>query len=116
MLPSKELGRLYSYYTAELAYLSEMSATRKCDVQLLRNRERIAKAQSLISSRGIKLQKIAAMYLNGEVQRLMKDIQSCSADLTMLQAGIWTLKDYLRALEFERDRRMQARGTGEDYG
>lgn len=116
VLPSQELGRLYSYYTAELALKSDLIAFRKIDLQQLKTKLRYAKARALMLARGIKAQKLASMYLNPEVQELLKETQSVSADQTLLQAFIWTLKDYLRALEFERDRRATASRTGEDYG
>lgn len=116
VLPSRELGKKYSYYTAELALKSDLLAFRRNDLQNCKTELRYAKARAMVSARGIKAQKIASMFLDPAVQDLIRQLNSISADLTLLQAFVWTIKDYLRALEFERDRRIQANKLGEDYG
>lgn len=105
--PSRQLGTLYTNYTAYLAYVSEQLAQAKAEVRQLEVEARTAKGRAALSTRGIKIQKIAAMHADPSVTSIMARLVAAEARIFGLTSMMWTYKDYLRALEFEKERRLQ---------
>lgn len=113
LMSSRELGTLYSTYIGFLAYLTEVLASHKYEYDLRKSSSKQQRAAVAYSSRGIKLQKWASVYCNLDVQAGLKRLAHAKALVTAYSGMLWTLKDFLRGLEFERDRRTQASRTGE---
>ena len=114
-LPSAALSELFAEYTAQMSYLTEMAASARVQQQELKLLLREARARAVMSARGIKLQKWAAMYRDPEAREKARELLAVEQELLEINALIWIMKDYLRALEYERELRLQARKTGEDY-
>lgn len=106
-LPSRDIGRLYSRYTAALGPLSDELCQARVEQKFLTGMLRRAKARAAFTARGIKLQKWASVYRDSEVVDFMRQEMNVQARILGLTSVLWTIKDYLRALEFERDRRIQ---------
>lgn len=108
-----ELGRLFTNYTAFLAYMNERIAVLKLQKQQLKTGQRRRKALVIFGAKGIKMQKIAAVWRDPEFNAFQNKLQEVEVDLVAYYNMMWTLKEYLRAVEFERDRRgMKIRADG----
>lgn len=115
-VPSKKLGRLFSKYTSLLGYVTQLTSDARIDKLTIKSRLKFRKAAVIFTSKGIKMQRIAAVWRDPDVISLQGDLIDVEARLLTYQGVIWTLRDNLRALDFEKERRMQERRLGEDYG
>jgi hypothetical protein len=111
LLPSKQLGDLYARYTSVIDYVGERLSEERVREKFCKIELRKAKANVAFSARGIKLQKWAAIYRDSRVIELMQEELDAAAQVVGLSSVLWTIKDYLRAIEFERDRRFQEMRT-----
>jgi len=104
----KKLGKLYSNYTAFLAFLNEKIAEAKFEVGKLTIRRRRRRAAIVFSSGGIKMQKAAAVQKDPEFVELTSELLSETTTLNAYHSIMWTIKDYLKAIDYETNRRAQA--------
>jgi hypothetical protein len=104
----KKLGKLYSNYTAFLAFLNEQIAEAKFEVARLNIRRRRRRAAIIFSSGGIKMQKAAAVQRDAEYADLTVELLGKTATLNAYHSMMWTLKDFLKAIDYETNRRAQA--------
>lgn len=109
----KKLGKLFSNYTAFFAFINERLAECKFEVAKLKIQRRRRRAVIVFSSGGIRMQKAAAVQKDPEYFSLTTKMLKASTNLNAYQSIMWTLKDYLRAIEYETGRRAQAmKGVG----
>lgn len=102
---SEKLGKLYARYIAFIAFFNDKIMDHKIHLTRLKVAKRRRRSVVLYSSRGIKLQKQAAANADPEVAHLTDEI---AAETVMLMANsnmMWTLRDYIKAIEFEVSRR-----------
>ncbi len=101
----RKLGRLYSKYSSFLAYVNEMLGQRKFQVQRLKIMKRRRRAEVIFTSRGIKMRQVAEVIRDAGYQSVENDYFKAQAELTAWQSTLWTIQGYIRAIEFEEERR-----------
>lgn len=108
----KKLGRLHGEYTAFSAYVNEAIAEQKFHVSRIKILLRRRRAAIILSSGGIKLQKQAAVHRDAEHNLLVDELLKAQTTLNGYQAMMWTLKDFVKAIDFETTRRgFEAKGA-----
>jgi hypothetical protein len=101
----KSLGKLYSRYTAFLAYVNERIAEEKFNAARRKIQMRRCKSRIIFGSGGIKMQKLAAVHRDPEYANLTNESLTGDATLNAYSSMMWTLKDFMKAIEFETTRR-----------
>lgn len=108
-----ELGQLFTNYTGFSTFINEQLAIFKLQKQQLVIGKKRRKALVIFGAKGIKMQKQAAVFRDKEFNAFLDRILEVETDIAAYYNMMWTLKEYLRAVEFERDRRgMKIRADG----
>ncbi len=107
------LGQLFTNYTSFLAFVNEQLAIFKLQKHRLTLDKKRRKAIIIFSAKGIKMQKQAAVYRDKQVNAYDDRLFEVGVEIAAYYNMMWTLKEYLRAVEFERDRRgMKVKADG----
>ena len=104
----KELGKLHSSYASFMAFLNEKIAETRNQLAFAKVKTRKLRANIIFTSRGIKMQKAAAVYRDLNFNNSLNKLTDLNAMLVSYNAIMWSIKDYMKAVVFERDRRMYA--------
>lgn len=102
----KRLGRLYSFYTSYLAYVNAKLAFLSWNLRKSKMALRFERSKLLFMARGsFKAKQFAQVNTNEGVISMSDDILRQEAKVSMMKSFMWSIKGYLRAIDFEINRR-----------
>lgn len=100
-----KLGRLRSKYCAVLAYINEVIAQSKFEVSKHRINCNRIRSGVVFATRGQKIQKLAAVQQDPSYRKAIRNHLVAKAKLDLYKNIMWSVKEYIRSVEFEVDRR-----------
>lgn len=111
-LPSFKLSDLFVEYTSWLSYVSQRMYEHTWELRKLRVEYQTLKANKLFTASGrYKDKEKAAVLRDPEIVDMRRALLEREAYVSCLKGLLWRIKNYLYAIRFEKDRRVNERYT-----
>lgn len=111
-LPSFKLSDLFVEYTSWLSFVSQRMHEYKWELRKMRAEYQTIKAHKLFTASGrYKDKEKAAVIRDPEIIEVRKKVLEREAYVSCLSDLLWRIRNYLNAINFEKDRRKDERRT-----
>lgn len=111
-LPSFKLSDLFVEYTSWLSYVSQRMYEHTWELRKSKAEYQTVKANKLFVASGrYKDKEKASVMRDPEIVELRKKLLEREAYVSCLKGLLWRIKNYLYAIRFEKDRRVNERYT-----
>lgn len=101
----RSLGKHYGKYVNYMAYINERLAYYKVYKTHLKDKRKRRKALIILSTTGLKMARLAAAYQDSIFIDLTHELERVELTLSALYNIVWSVKGYLKAIDFEKTRR-----------
>jgi hypothetical protein len=102
------LGNLHSRYTGYMSFINAKLAQLNHDIRRNKMDFINARARKLFMAKGLfKAEQFSQVNIDPEVVNLRKKLLQLQAKAAMFRAFMWTVRGYIRCIEFEKDRRQK---------